>query len=314
MSSISIAPSIPSFADVGTNPTPMRVCNKCTIRKQITDFVCNKQAKELGRRNTCKTCINRYAKERKASKRPHQRITAFRYFLNGKKGNKCQDCQYDDYRALDNDHVHGTKSFELRKCGGNLAKLYQEWKKTELVCSCCHAKRTWDRLRTRSFGLSRTHRWLSGKRLPFKLAAGECVECHLKCTGDNHYQFDWDHIDPTQKTDHVSQIKSLGHLEREIVKCRLLCKNCHRKHTWSTRGWFLPNVLSAKTLTEFNDIVSKADLPEPPSTKTCNKCNENKPFTSFPAWRMGRQCLSCHNALKRIRMQTKRANKSHPSI
>jgi len=73
-------------------------------------------------------------------------------------------------------------------------------------------------------------------KIDLKLKAGACVDCGLRCTRANYFVFDWDHINPSEKTIGIASIKlSPGSLEREIEKCELLCANCHRYRTFHDR-------------------------------------------------------------------------------
>ena len=51
-----------------------------------------------------------------------------------------------------------------------------------------------------------------------------------------------DHIDPKTKKFSISQAVRLGYsweqIEQEIEKCRVLCANCHKKHTAEQAGWY----------------------------------------------------------------------------
>jgi hypothetical protein len=54
--------------------------------------------------------------------------------------------------------------------------------------------------------------------------------------------FEFDHIDQTKKTFAVSQAVRLGYMWPEVTaelqKCRILCANCHKKHTASQANWY----------------------------------------------------------------------------
>lgn len=59
--------------------------------------------------------------------------------------------------------------------------------------------------------------------------------CH-DCKGlFPHYVLDFDHRNPTEKTDKMSRIAwiSIKRLQEEIPKCDLVCANCHRIRTFT---------------------------------------------------------------------------------
>ena len=52
---------------------------------------------------------------------------------------------------------------------------------------------------------------------------------------------EFDHIDPSTKRDSVSELCNSGYALQvvidEIAKCRVLCCNCHRRHTYEQQGF-----------------------------------------------------------------------------
>jgi hypothetical protein len=72
-----------------------------------------------------------------------------------------------------------------------------------------------------------------------KLKAGGCCVCRLPCTTANHVAFDWDHIDPSTKSFNLGNVRtqSFAHIELEISKCRLVCKNCHAIISYECSHW-----------------------------------------------------------------------------
>lgn len=60
--------------------------------------------------------------------------------------------------------------------------------------------------------------------------------------GENHpATLDFDHIEPLEKRSEISQMVRTGcsweSVWNEINKCRVLCSNCHRKHTAQQNNW-----------------------------------------------------------------------------
>lgn len=53
---------------------------------------------------------------------------------------------------------------------------------------------------------------------------------------------EFDHIDPEEKSYNISYLMSKNHcistLIQEMEKCRVMCANCHKKHTSKQQGWW----------------------------------------------------------------------------
>ncbi len=73
-----------------------------------------------------------------------------REYIISLKGGPCTDCgkKYPHY-VMDFDHVRGIKVIPVSKMitNGSIARITEEVKKCELVCSNCHRVRTWKRWR-----------------------------------------------------------------------------------------------------------------------------------------------------------------------
>lgn len=54
--------------------------------------------------------------------------------------------------------------------------------------------------------------------------------------------FEFDHVDPSKKKFNISQGVRLGYKWSEILEelsaCRILCANCHKKHTAYQAAWY----------------------------------------------------------------------------
>lgn len=66
---------------------------------------------------------------------------------------------------------------------------------------------------------------------------GCCVDC-----GEDRWQcLDFDHIDPSQKTNDIKYLShhsfSLEIVKKELSKCELRCANCHRVRSAKQFGW-----------------------------------------------------------------------------
>jgi hypothetical protein len=62
------------------------------------------------------------------------------------------------------------------------------------------------------------------------------------CGENDPRVLDFDHIDPKQKSIGIARAITNGidwdRILKEIQKCRILCANCHRKHTAEQQGWY----------------------------------------------------------------------------
>jgi len=58
----------------------------------------------------------------------------------------------------------------------------------------------------------------------------------------HHSALTFDHIDPITKVFNLADYKKYGWeaLLNEVLKCRVLCANCHNIHTYNTYGNDLP--------------------------------------------------------------------------
>ena len=88
-----------------------------------------------------------------------------------------------------------------------------------------------------------------------KLEVGACEACGLEVKKDNYMCFDWNHIDPTNKTFIVSRARytTVDNILTEIAKCNLLCAVCHRLHTQESMQSYGQRVKSEVLPTLFDD-------------------------------------------------------------
>jgi len=70
------------------------------------------------------------------------------------------------------------------------------------------------------------------------LSEHPCSECEEA----DIFVLDFDHIDRDNKHLAISDMLRLGYglkrIMEEIGKCRVLCANCHRRHTRTQMGWY----------------------------------------------------------------------------
>jgi hypothetical protein len=121
----------------------MKRCTKCGEHKLITEF--NRHSTSVGgRRQRCKSCTAEDVRPAQAAK-----YAEFREWLWGLKANPCVDCGNAYHpAAMQFDHLpEFEKKFEV-SAGAFLRRrdvILAEIAKCELVCSNCHAVRTYER-------------------------------------------------------------------------------------------------------------------------------------------------------------------------
>ena len=64
------------------------------------------------------------------------------------------------------------------------------------------------------------------KKILVEEAGGRCVECGYN---KSIAALEFHHLDPTQKEIRISSGAALDSLRKEVIKCILLCANCHRE-------------------------------------------------------------------------------------
>jgi 5-methylcytosine-specific restriction endonuclease McrA len=67
-------------------------------------------------------------------------------------------------------------------------------------------------------------------------------KCCVICGESDVVVLEMDHIDPRTKLFSISQAVKLGYswetILKELEKCRVLCANCHKRHTAKQFGWY----------------------------------------------------------------------------
>lgn len=209
-----------------------KVCYSCGELKPRGEFYPNKGRKD-GLQTKCKSCN----KKRYESNKP--------YFREINKGNRrrlkqaiddikakaqCADCgsSYEPH-CMDFDHI-GVKRQAVAKMAHDtwsLGQILEEIKSTELVCVLCHKTRTYSKFWNRPL---KNKRQIENRELIRAAKNTPCAECGGRY---DHWQMEFDHIDPTTKSCAVSLMALTAYsrvrLEEEIRKCEVLCALCHRR-------------------------------------------------------------------------------------
>jgi hypothetical protein len=175
---------------------------------------------------------------------------------------ECMDCGLRDFTVLELDH---REPRDKRDDVSNLVRQPHSWStiareiaKCDAVCANCHRKRTaryfgWRKLlgleelvlpplpkrgtpdyeRIRSVRHDLARRYRNRSHVLAYLREHPCTICRE----DDPVVLDFDHT--RDKVHHVSDLTSRGRWSKllaEIEKCRVLCANCHRRHTAATAG------------------------------------------------------------------------------
>ena len=175
---------------------------------------------------------------------------------------ECTDCGLQDLTVLEFDHRDPAQkrrdiSTLVRKAF-SWSAIVLEINKCDTVCANCHRKRTarqfgwykverlaglqlpelprrgsidYERIKSRRSELARRHR---NRELVWQfLVAHPCVLCGV----DDPVVLDFDHIsDKYRDIGWLIQASCRAAILVEMAKCRVLCANCHRRHTASHAG------------------------------------------------------------------------------
>lgn len=81
-----------------------------------------------------------------------------------------------------------------------------------------------------SFNIYKKEKYLERKEYFVKLLGGKCQKCgYNKCLA----ALEFHHSDPTYKEEKISSMLTENNIEEileEVLKCKLLCTNCHREY------------------------------------------------------------------------------------
>lgn len=210
-------------------------CHRCHNVKEKEEFIENDIIYE-----NCHPCRDG---KRQRSLIRHQKRRKFILQLKINMGGKCVDCNTPDLELLEFDHVIGDKITEVKRIN-NYQGMIDEAKKCVLRCSRCHIIKTKntvtkptidENINTDTAKYGRKHREKARNYIEnIKLNSGGCCECGW--FDENYLEgLHFDHIDPETKKYNISNLQSVGSslktIQSEIDKTRIICSNCHRKHT-----------------------------------------------------------------------------------
>lgn len=111
-----------------------KICIKCKIAKSILSFRIRKKTdNDVIFYNQCKSCEAEYSKQRR--KNISNQLKEYKKTL------KCENCGFDDYRALEFHHVTNTKDFNISdaiRSRLSFNKILTEIEKCQVLCANCH--------------------------------------------------------------------------------------------------------------------------------------------------------------------------------
>lgn len=120
---------------------------------------------------------------------------------------------------------------------------YEDYGQRASICRPCkqvydreyHAKRSPDQ-KARKLALQKKRQIENRQFLYNYLLLHPCVTCGEA----DPVVLEFDHIDQATKSSAVSIMvdHSLKSIKAEIAKCRVLCANCHKRHTAVQLGWY----------------------------------------------------------------------------
>lgn len=136
----------------------MKICTKCNIEKPLSEFYKNKTKKD-GLTSYCKDCKRIYNEDHynktkevwKDSRADSRRDISRRnqdWVINYLNDHPCVDCDIDDIRVLEFDHLSDKVANVANLMTGSLEKLQIEIAKCEVRCRNCHVIKTYERMGT----------------------------------------------------------------------------------------------------------------------------------------------------------------------
>lgn len=213
-------------------PENSQFCNNCNKVKNFKEFTRNGAICKM-----CNSCRN-YCKKYDIKQRDERR--KFLLALKIRKGGECVDCGVKDLEVLEFDHIVGDKIDDVTRIP-SLRKIQIEAEKCVLRCVICHLIKTKNTRFVKKDEILCINALYNKKRReelrnlvdPIKINSG-CTIC-----GYNNLQhpqtLQFDHISPSDKINNISNLiakrKKFHEIQEEINKCRVLCGNCHKKHT-----------------------------------------------------------------------------------
>lgn len=211
-------------------------CFRCLIDKENTLFHKHK-GKKNGLSDWCIKCEK-------------SEMINFKLEMKKQLGGICNHCGMNDLKLLQFDHLENhEKSFNISQ-SRNKKEITEEVKKCQLLCPNCHYIKSNIQANERRKEYSELKRpkdrdirdklriWINKIKFDLK----KCETCDFKVSNESITCFHFDHIEPKDKLYEISvMIKgcySINSINKELLKTRMLCANCHYTHTAKQFDWY----------------------------------------------------------------------------
>ena len=222
---------------------PYKICTKCKKEKEFDQFISNRY--EFTEVSTCLDCRDLSENRLKCNKiAGDNHLNKLRLHLNKLKKEKgpCVQCGENDKRVLQFDHID--ESNKIKGVGDlrSIEKMNSEAEKCQILCRMCHTKKSIIKIREKYINFEKDKAIKRNQEYvnKIKMNIGECDLCEKKVEDHIPECFDFDHLNPDEKIQDVSDLVhgkySIKKIAEEIKKCRLLCGNCHVLHTLKQRN------------------------------------------------------------------------------
>ena len=213
------------------------VCLKCFKQKPDSEFISLHSRREE-RTTMCKSCRDKEHEyqfsDRCAVHRQRMKFNAIRA------KQECSMCGEDDPDVLEADHIkeRGKKLKKLSNhkhwCTRPEKEFNDELEKIDWKCGFCHQLKTKSEWNEKE--ISRKQAIVN----EYKLQVGKCCACCSRpVTLETCVAFDFDHKDPQTKKYNISKLVRKKEFDDKFLpeahKCRIVCRNCHKKITKKQR-------------------------------------------------------------------------------
>ena len=252
-------------------PSQIRWCGDCQAFRSILEFSHRYRDKAVFQ-SYCKVCSRRRSREhylrhtaayklRVAKNNQRARCENRRKLLEYLALQACVDCGLQDVAVLEFDHRDPSQKARdvstMVQKGFAWSTILNEMGKCDIVCANCHRRRTarqfswhkfeprplllpalpprgtaeYERIKSRRSGLARRER--------NRMLVRDYLRTHpcKLCGESDPVVLDFDHL--TDKYRDIGWLVPASCTRRiiaEIEKCRVLCANCHRRHTAAQNG------------------------------------------------------------------------------